>query len=64
MDHSGVDYRSMGARLVQGLTTESLRGASTITMQLASLLNRELQPKKGEKINLAERETDSGGMGD
>jgi penicillin-binding protein 1C len=47
--HSGVDYRSIGGAVLQGLTTESLRGASTITMQLASLLNRELQPKKGRK---------------
>jgi penicillin-binding protein 1C len=47
--HSGVDYKSIGGAVFQGLTTESLRGASTITMQLASLLNRELQSKKGRK---------------
>jgi len=45
-DHAGVDYRSMGAALIKGLSSESLRGASTITMQLAALLNEELQPKK------------------
>jgi penicillin-binding protein 1C len=45
-DHTGVDYRSIGAALLQGLTLESIRGASTITMQLASSLNRELQSKK------------------
>ena len=45
-DHGGVDYRSMGAALIQGLTSETLRGASTITMQLASLLDRELQSKE------------------
>ena len=50
-DHSGVDYRSIGAAVIQGLTSESLRGASTITMQLASLLNKELQPK-GERKSL------------
>jgi len=44
--HGGVDYRSMGAALLQGLTSESLRGASTITMQLASLLDKELQSKE------------------
>ena len=48
-EHGGVDYRSMGAALIQGLTSESLRGASTITMQLASLLDRELQSKKGRR---------------
>jgi penicillin-binding protein 1C len=45
-EHSGVDYKSMGAAVVEGLTSESLRGASTITMQLASLLDRELQARK------------------
>jgi len=45
-DHGGVDYRSMGAALIKGLNSESLRGASTISMQLAALLNEELQPKK------------------
>src|SRR4030042_6428334 len=42
-NHGGVDYRSIGAALIQGLTSESLRGASTITMQLASILDKELQ---------------------
>jgi penicillin-binding protein 1C len=48
-DHGGVDYRSLGAALIQGLTSESIRGASTITMQLASILNKEIQPKKGRR---------------
>jgi len=48
-EHAGVDYGSVGAAVVKGLTSESLRGASTITMQLASLLDRELQPKKDRK---------------
>ena len=39
-EHGGVDYRSMGAALIQGLTSEGLRGASTITMQLASVLDK------------------------
>src|SRR4030067_1005865 len=42
-EHGGVDYRSIGGALIQGLTSEGLRGASTITMQLASLLDKELQ---------------------
>ena len=48
-EHGGVDYRSIGAALVQGLTSEGLRGASTITMQLASILDKELQSKKGRR---------------
>src|SRR4030042_7035783 len=48
-NHGGVDYRSIGAALIQGLTSESLRGASTITMQLASILDKELQSKKGRR---------------
>ena len=45
-DHSGVDYRAIGAAVLHGMTQESLRGASTVTMQLASFLNREIQPGK------------------
>jgi penicillin-binding protein 1C len=48
-EHGGVDYRSMGAALIQGLTSESVRGASTITMQLASMLNKEIQSRKGRR---------------
>jgi penicillin-binding protein 1C len=48
-EHPGYDYKSIGASVIQGLTSESLRGASTITMQLASLLDKELQPKKERK---------------
>ncbi len=48
-EHGGVDYRSIGAAVIQGLTSEGLRGASTITMQLASLLDNELQSKKGKR---------------
>ncbi len=51
-DHAGVDYRSMGTALIKGLTSESLRGASTITMQLAALLNEELRPRKGGRRSL------------
>ncbi len=48
-DHRGVDYRSMGGALVRGLASESLRGASTLTMQLASILDGELRTKKGRR---------------
>ena len=33
----------------RGLTSESLRGASTITMQLASILDKELQSRRGKR---------------
>jgi penicillin-binding protein 1C len=48
-DHGGVDYRSMAGAMIQGLTTESLRGASTISMQVVSLLNKNLQGKRQRK---------------
>jgi len=48
-EHPGVDYKSMGAAVIKGLTSESLRGASTITMQLASLLDKEIQAQKERK---------------
>jgi penicillin-binding protein 1C len=47
--HAGVDYQSMGMALVKGLTPEGLRGASTITMQLAALLDRSLRPHRGTR---------------
>ena len=48
-EHGGVDYRSIGAALIQGFTSEGLRGASTITMQLACFLDKELQAKNGRR---------------
>jgi penicillin-binding protein 1C len=47
--HSGIDYRALGAALFQGLTSSGIRGASTISMQLAALLDRDLQPARGRK---------------
>jgi len=48
-EHSGLDYRGIGAAVLQGLTSSGVRGASTITMQLAALLDRELRNGKGRK---------------
>ena len=48
-DHPGVDVPSIGAALIKGMSSESLRGASTISMQLAGMLDREIQPKKGRR---------------
>jgi penicillin-binding protein 1C len=47
--HSGVDYTAIGASLFQSLLRQNPRGASTITMQLASFLTPGLQPKKGRR---------------
>ncbi len=48
-DHSGVDYKALGAAVLKGFSSESLRGASTITMQLASLLSKGAEGKKPRK---------------
>jgi len=47
--HSGIDLQALGAALFQGLTSSGMRGASTISMQLVALLERDLQPGKGRK---------------
>lgn len=47
--HRGVDWRSMVGAVVRGLTSEGFRGGSTITMQLATLLDKGLQGKGGRK---------------
>ncbi len=48
-EHSGVDYQSIGGAILHGFTSTSLRGASTITMQLVSMLEREIQPTQGRR---------------
>ena len=47
--HAGVDYKAISASLIQSLMRQNTRGASTITMQLASFLEPEIQPKKGRR---------------
>jgi penicillin-binding protein 1C len=47
--HTGVDYKAISASIFQILTQQNTRGASTISMQLASFLEPELQPKKGRR---------------
>jgi penicillin-binding protein 1C len=47
--HSGVDYTAISASIFQSLLRQNPRGASTITMQLASFLTPEIQPKKGRR---------------
>jgi penicillin-binding protein 1C len=48
-EHSGIDWRALPAALWQSLTSASPRGASSITMQLASRLDKDLRTIKGRK---------------
>ena len=45
-EHTGVDWTALGAAAVENVLGGSKRGASTITMQLASMLEKKLRPKK------------------
>jgi penicillin-binding protein 1C len=45
-EHNGVDWTAMGAAAVDNVFSSSQRGASTITMQLAAMLEKKLKPKK------------------
>jgi penicillin-binding protein 1C len=44
--HTGVDWLAVGSAAARGVMSRSQRGASTITMQLASLLDKDLRPKR------------------
>lgn len=47
--HAGVDYWAIGGSLMGSLWHRNVRGASTITMQLASFLEPELKPQKSRR---------------
>lgn len=47
--HGGVDWRAVGAALTAGFLTGKTRGASTITMQLAALLDPALKPREAKR---------------
>jgi penicillin-binding protein 1C len=49
--HRGVDWIAIASAVVKDIVHGQKRGASTITMQLASTLNRELRPK-AQKRNI------------
>ena len=49
--HRGVDWIAVSSAVMKNIALGQRRGASTITMQLASALNRELRPK-AKKRNL------------
>lgn len=47
--HSGVDLRAMGSAFASIIVSGGPRGASTITMQVASILNKELHAKQNRR---------------
>jgi penicillin-binding protein 1C len=48
-EHHGVDWKSAASALVNNLFKQTRRGASTITMQLATLLDKKPRPVKSRK---------------
>ncbi|WP_186301543.1 transglycosylase domain-containing protein [Denitromonas halophila] len=57
--HEGVDWRAVAAAAVQNLWFEHARGASTLTMQLAGLLDPALQPaSQGQRRRSFEQKWD------
>jgi len=44
-DHKGVDWKAVGSSVLKNLFSQDRRGASTITMQLASIFDKKLRPK-------------------
>jgi penicillin-binding protein 1C len=53
-EHHGVDWKAIGAATLMSLISKNDRGASTITMQLASMLDKQLKPK-GSKRTLSQK---------
>jgi penicillin-binding protein 1C len=50
--HHGVDWFSLAGALVSGLRSPGLRGASTVTMQLAARLEEDLRPRSHRRTLL------------
>jgi penicillin-binding protein 1C len=55
LQHSGVDLQAMGQAAWDNLFRQRPRGASTITMQLAGLLDPALQPKSAGGRSLGQK---------
>ncbi|MDH4231514.1 MAG: transglycosylase domain-containing protein, partial [Nitrospirota bacterium] len=47
--HRGADWLALGTAAIRNVLSEQKRGASTVTMQLASLLKKELRAGRGKK---------------
>ncbi|MBT0963137.1 transglycosylase domain-containing protein [Denitromonas iodatirespirans] len=57
--HEGIDWRAVAAAAVQNLWFEHARGASTLSMQLAGLLDPALQPaSRGHRRRTLEQKWD------
>lgn len=48
-EHAGVDWRALTGAVLRGLVSGQWRGASTISMQVAALLDPSLQPAAGRR---------------
>jgi penicillin-binding protein 1C len=48
-EHSGVDWRAAATAFVENIFSKGRRGASTITMQLVSVIDRKLRPGDGKR---------------
>ena len=54
-EHEGVDWRALAAATVQNVWYSSHRGASTLTMQLAGLLDPELAPQGSTRRSVGQK---------
>ena len=48
-EHSGVDWKAVSSAVIKNLFTKTQRGASTITMQLVTILDKKLKSKSSKK---------------
>ncbi|HMK65018.1 MAG TPA: penicillin-binding protein 1C, partial [Thermodesulfobacteriota bacterium] len=48
-EHHGVDWRALGSSLLSYPDASKRRGASTITMQVAALLDKKLKPRRARR---------------
>ncbi|MDO4231951.1 MAG: penicillin-binding protein 1C [Lautropia sp.] len=54
-EHSGIDWQAVPAAAWSNLWNTRTRGASTLTMQLASLLNPDLAPEPGKHRSVTQK---------
>lgn len=53
--HGGIDWLALVSATFSNLTHKNLRGASTITMQLTSILDRKLRPRNGSRRGILQK---------
>jgi penicillin-binding protein 1C len=53
--HHGVDWRALAGAFFQNIMSGHVRGASTITMQLISVLDEKLKPARGKRRALIQK---------